>query len=109
MPVLGQAADERFIDFGLTSYAVEVTELHREADAVFHEPRASLLHADRATQLVAADAVLRVADEPDSGEPVLQLDGRVLENRADLHRELGFGVSALALPEPTRRNVPYVL
>lgn len=103
VPVDGLAADEGLIDFGLARYPVEVAELHGEADAVLHEPSGALLDADGAAKLVGRDSVLGVGDEPDSGEPILQLHRRVLKDGPDLDGELP--LARLALPQTPRGQV----
>ncbi len=68
-----------------------------------HEPRRLLSGAECPSEFVRRDAVLGVGDEPDSGEPLVESERRVLEDRAELDRELLF--TALALPESASRQV----
>jgi hypothetical protein len=50
--VAGEAADKRFVYFKLPCYFLERTGLHREPDAVIHEPRRFLRHFQRPMNLV---------------------------------------------------------
>src|SRR4051794_38354419 len=47
---------------------------------------------------VAADSVLAVHDEPNSGEPLVQTDGGVLENGSSFQAEAGPVMFSVALP-----------
>ena len=57
-------------------------------------------HAKRPVQLVRTDPVLRVGDAPDRDEPLVEPEGRVLKDRADLVAENMFAafVAAQQLP-----------
>ena len=72
--------------------------LHSQPDSVQHEPCGFLCHAKGAVQFPRRNAVLVVDDHPDSGEPLLKRNRRVLKDRSDLGRELALRVNALALP-----------
>ena len=50
--------------------------------------------------LIGANAVLAAHEKPHGGEPLVETDGRVLENRADLEREFLLGMSAITAIEP---------
>lgn len=95
--VPGLATDERFIDFSGPVELVETSGLHGEPDAMEHEPSRLLCDAKSARQFVRRDAVLGVGDEPDSREPLVQPERRILEDRADLDRRLL--LARFALPE----------
>jgi hypothetical protein len=64
---LGLAADEGLIGFALPAHLLEGVGLHRQPDAVKHEPAGLLGDAKVAGQLVAADAVFAVDEQPRSG------------------------------------------
>jgi hypothetical protein len=98
----GLAADESLVHFDLARHLVERACLDRETDAVGHEPGGLLRDAEIAGDLVGADAVLAVHDEPQGGQPLFQGDRAVLENSPDLGRELL--LAALALPQPPGRE-----
>ena len=63
-----------------------------------HEPRGFLRDSECPMQLPRRDSVLVVYDHPDSRQPLLKWNRRVLKDRADLRRELPLGMYALALP-----------
>lgn len=65
-----------------------------------HEPSGFLSDANSAVKLVRANAVLAVGEHPDRHKPVLERQGRVLENRPDANRELL--LAAFALPQLAR-------
>jgi len=92
--------DERFIGFDLASELVEGASLHGEPDAMEHEPRGLLSHADAACDLVGTDAVLGVADQPHGGKPLVEADRRILEDGSDLDGELLTRVLRATSPDP---------
>ena len=93
--VLGLAADVGLIDFDFPVHDREVIVAHGLADAVEHEPCGLLGHAERTGQLVGRDAVLGVAEHPDGGQPLGQLDRGALEDGTNLDRELVTAEAAL--------------
>jgi len=93
----GKATDVGLVNLNVALKPVKGFGLHRQADTVEHEPRSLLGHAKGAAQLVAADSVLGIDQEPDRREPLLQADGRVLEDCPKLDAELL--LAALALPD----------
>jgi hypothetical protein len=96
----GTATDEGFVHLNLTLKPLgKGLGLHRQPDTVEHEPRGLLGHSKGAVQLVATDPVLGVDQQPDRGEPLVQPNGGVLEDRAQLDGELL--LAALALPDTT--------
>src|SRR5689334_12837291 len=72
----------------------EVAGAHRLADAVLHEPRGLVGHAQRAVELVGTDTLLAGGHEDDRLYPKVQGDLAVLEDRADLDGELALAVAA---------------
>lgn len=97
--VAGEAADVSLIRFDLAAhFLLERTRLHRNADAVNHEPSGLLRDADSAVDFVRTDAVLAVRHHPNCHEPLVQTEGRVLEDGSDLDAELTARVCALTLP-----------
>ena len=95
-------ADEGFIDFDFAFQFAERHRLHGEPDAVQHEPRGLLGHAEPACQFVGADAVLAIGEHPEGGEPLVEPNGRVLKDRPELDGELL--LAALALPDAASRE-----
>jgi hypothetical protein len=77
-------------------------------NAVEHEPCSLLGNAERTSDFVAADSILDIGDEPDSGKPLLKSQRRVLEDGAHLGSELPFGMGAFALPFPLSRQEGHI-
>jgi hypothetical protein len=91
------AADEGLIDFHLAAQLAAVT-LHREADAMEHEPCGLLSDANRPVKLPRANPILIVYDQPDRRKPFVQSERRVLEYCSGLQAELRTIVLAVAFP-----------
>src|SRR5271157_1748653 len=91
--VASLATYERFVNFYFAlrataePLAVELI-LHGCADAVQHEPRSFLSDFHVLGDLATTDAVLAVSQHPKRHHPLVESDGRILEYRADLEREL---------------------
>src|SRR5271168_838493 len=77
--------------------------LHRQTDAVKHEPSRLLSNTDSAGNFVGTDAVLAIRNHPNGDEPLVEGNWRVLENGADLGTELLAGMIGLALPHAASR------
>src|SRR5260370_41280526 len=58
------------------------------------EPAGLLGDADRPRQLVGADTVLAVGEHPERGQPLVEANRAILEDRAELDRELPPTVAA---------------
>lgn len=101
--VTGLRADVGFVGFADAAEFIEIAVLHRQPEAVQHEPRGFLSHAKGAVKLAGANAVLRVDDQPSGGQPFGEAKGRILEDRPDLGAELL--LAALAVPDPARLDV----
>jgi len=96
-----RTANESFVYFNLAIGTTEFEEraiLHCQTNAVEHEPCALLSDAKSATNLIGTDAVLAIGNHPNSDEPLVQTNRRILENSPDLHAKLALGMNALALP-----------
>ena len=79
---------------------LEASTSQGHADAMQHEPRGLLRHADCAVNFVGTNAVFAVGNHPHSGEPLVQADRDILEDRADLDGELAASrCLRLALPQ----------
>src|ERR1017187_517190 len=104
--VAGLATDEGFVRFDLTGQFVEVPVMEREPQPVHHVPSRFLTDAKVASDFVAADAILAVADQPRGGKPLVQAKGGILEDSPGLQGELGALVVAVAFPKPRVRQ-PY--
>src|SRR5207247_1775629 len=82
------AADEGFICFDRPGHLVDRAGMLRVANAVQHEPRSTLGYFDVTGYLVGTNAVLAVRKQPHSTQPLVQFDRRILEDSANLNREL---------------------
>jgi hypothetical protein len=69
--------------------------LERKAKPMQHKPCRLLRHPKSAVNLPRANAVLAANEQPESREPLLQRDRRILEDGADLNGELATAGSAL--------------
>lgn len=94
----GRAPDEGLVYFDFAAQLHDAAALHGEAEPVPHEPRGLLGDSKRPRHFVGADAVLVVDQHPERGQPLVQSDRRILEDRPDLDRELLAWVLGPALP-----------
>ena len=78
-------ADERLVDLDLpVQHPLERSRVWRQPDPVPHKPRGFLRDPEGTMNLVAADAVLGVHNQPGGHQPLVQADVGVLEDRAGL-------------------------
>src|ERR1019366_5118526 len=97
--VASLAPDEGFVNLDFASeFATAVLILHDETDAVKHEPRRLLSNLHVLGNLVTADAVLAVSDEPSCCEPLVQRDCRIFHHSSDLDRKLALQMMTCTLP-----------
>ena len=96
------AADEGFVRLDRAGKHRAFPVLHGLADAMEHEPRRLLRHAERPRQLVGRGSVLRVRQEPQGRKPFGKRDRGLRENRVGFQRELPPAV--LAAPRFAGRN-----
>lgn len=97
--VLSLSSDKGFVNFDRPSASSELlnrTFAQSKTQTLQDEPCGLLSHADGTSKFVAADSVLAVNEHPESDKPLIKTDGRVLEDRAQFHRELF--MAFLALP-----------
>src|SRR5207249_2260460 len=97
------ATDVRLVNFDVSGHHFEGSRSHSESDAVKHEPRRLLSDAESASEFVRTDPVLRVGRKPDSGEPLVQAERRVLKDRPEFDAELF--LARLAFPDAARGQV----
>lgn len=100
--VASLAADESFVHFHFRPATAEFHKglgLHRQSDAMEHEPRRLLSDAESAMQFVGTDAVLAVGNHPNSDKPLVERKRRIFKDSPDLCRELPLGMLALAFPD----------
>ena len=101
--VSGKATNESFVNFHLGTGTAKLhkrANLHREPDAVEHEPRRFLSDAKGAANLIGTDAVLAVGNHPNSDEPLVEGQSGVFKDSPNLGGELFLGMLALAFPHP---------
>jgi hypothetical protein len=100
--VAGLATDEGFIHLNFPAHLHEGASLHGVSDSMEHEPCGLLSDAQIAGDLVAADSVLAVYDEPDGGHPLVHSEGAILEDGPNLHGELL--LAGVAVPDAASRD-----
>jgi anthranilate phosphoribosyltransferase len=88
---------------------LERAHLHGKPDAVKHEPRGFLRDAERPRHLVGADSVLAVGEHPDGGEPFVEAERGILEDRPHLDGKLPVVMQGLALPHAAGGEEPGVV
>ncbi len=98
-----RAADESFVNLDTSRQLVKRSVLHGLADSVKQEPSRLLSDAKRAVKFKRTDTVLRVGDQPDSRQPLVEADRRIFHDRANLDAELL--LTGFALPDTARRQV----
>jgi uncharacterized repeat protein (TIGR03803 family) len=93
------APDEGFVyfDFAANLGTKEIV-LHYEPDAMEHEPCRFLSDLNITCNLIAADAVLAVGDEPSCGEPLVQRNRGIFHHGANLDGELALCMVLRASP-----------
>lgn len=84
----GLSADKGFVRLNSPAHFFNGTVVDRQADTMKHKPSGGLRDAKRAVKLARTDTILGISNQPESGEPFVQLDRTVLEDRANLHAEL---------------------
>ena len=104
VPVGSLAVDIGFVGLNVPVHLLNGAEAHRQTDAMVHVPRALLRDAERPGHFVGAYPVLAVSDHPDCDKPLVEREGAILENRADLGGELLARVLFLALPKAAGRD-----
>src|SRR5437879_11458924 len=89
------AADEGLVNLYLAGEPCVGSALHREPDAVKHEPRSLLRHTECARHLARADTVLAVHGHPQCGQPFREWNRTIFEDGPDLGRKLSVAIAAL--------------
>ena len=69
-----------------------------ESQTVCHDPHRLLRDAEIAGDFAGANPVLAVHNQPQRGQPLVEAERRVLENRPGLQGELCLRMLAVALP-----------
>ena len=83
-----RAAYESLIGFNRAGHFVDASRVHSVTDTMKHEPRGTLSHCQIARYFIAGNAILAIANKPHRAEPLIQRNRTILENCADLDREL---------------------
>jgi len=102
--VAGLAADESLVHFHIARELADRPVLNRQPDSMQHEPCGFLCHTERAAKLARTDSVLGIQDHPEGGQPLIQPEGTVLEDRADLDGELLLAIAAPIQPASGHQN-----
>ena len=92
------AADESLIDFDRSSATAqfgEAASLQSEAQPMQNEPCGLLSDSQSACDFVGTDTVAAVDQHPQSGKPLVEGDGGILENGAEFYGELLVALFAL--------------
>lgn len=100
--IASKTADESFVNLNIATKLVKGSGLHCLSDAVKQEPCGLLGDAKRAVKLIGANAILRVDDQPDSRQPLVQTDRAILHDGSDLDAEVL--LAALANPDAASLN-----
>jgi hypothetical protein len=74
-----------------------------------HKPCGLLSDTYIASDFIAADSVLAIANQPSSGKPLIQPERTILKDSSDLHTELTLRMASLALPYAARRNKAHLV
>src|SRR5207248_720378 len=102
------AADKGFVHLNLAGQ-LPAALLHRQTDSVQHEPSGFLSDAQVAADLVGANAVLAVRNEPHRRKPLVKTERRILKDGSDLDGKLRLRMASLALPVTPRRHKTDIL
>src|SRR5579859_567201 len=99
--VSSMSTDEGFVYFDSTftaKFPRKETLLHSKPNAVHHKPSGFLSDSYGAVNLIRANAILAIAQHPNSSQPLIQTERGILEDGSDLDGELPSLVDTLALP-----------
>src|SRR5437660_6363395 len=88
MHVACLAADKGFVGRNRACHLIDSPMVLSVPNAVKHEPRSFLRDFQCSTNFIGTDAVFAVRKQPHCGEPFIETNCRILEDRADLNAEL---------------------
>ena len=92
-------SNEGLIDFDFAAdLGTKEIVLHYHSDAMQHEPCGLLSNLHITSNLVAANSVFAVGDEPSCGEPFVERDRRIFHDGTNLDGELALGMVSGASP-----------
>lgn len=103
------ATDKGFVYFDFAGEFAAIFVLQRKPNPMEHVPCTLLSDSERAVNLPRANAILHIGLHPDCGKPLVQTERGILHDGPDFHGKLGLEVTALALPQATGSDVPYIL
>jgi hypothetical protein len=86
----------------------ERTVLHRQSDAVKHEPSRFLSDAKSATHFVGTHTVLAVGDHPNCDKPLVEWERGILEDGSHFRAELFPRMFVLAFPQAAGGDKAYL-
>src|SRR5216684_3806745 len=78
------------------------SKLPRLANPMEHEPRGLLSDMEIARDFIATDSVLAIDYQPHRDQPLVKRERTILEDRADLDRELATVMGLAAFPQAAR-------
>lgn len=97
--------DKGFVHFDFLATPADLHEvfvMQGEANAVHHKPSRLLRDAQRPTDLIGTNTVLRVHNQPNGNHPLVHAQRGILKDSPDLDRELL--LASLAKPDAARRD-----
>src|SRR5258705_1163425 len=80
--------DKSFVNLNVSHEFLEGSSLHRLANSVKQKPRALLGNANAPVNLIRANAVLRVDDQPHCSQPLVQANRTILHDGSQLDAEM---------------------
>lgn len=89
------AADKGFVAFNRAGKLFKSSALHSQADTMKQKPGGFLRDADSAMNLIRANAIFRIANEPHRTEPFIKSDRRIFHHRSKFNGEHLLTVFAL--------------
>ena len=95
--------DESFINFDFPAQLSERTILQGKPNPMHHKPSGLLSDPEVTRHFIGTDSVFAIAQHPNCGKPLIEADGRVLEDGPDLDRELPLGMVTPTLPDAAAR------
>jgi hypothetical protein len=98
MHIAGLPADEGFVDFHFPAELAGVVVLQNQSKPLKHEPCGLLSDFQIAGDFVTAYPVFAVDKHPESGKPLVEADGGILEDRSDLHGEFALRMMSRTCP-----------
>src|SRR5688572_5880722 len=102
MHVTSETTDKSFVNFNRPHELVKGSGLHGLADTMQEKPCRFLSDAKRTVDLVRANPILRVDDQPNGRQPLIETDRRVFHDSSELHTKML--LTAFANPDAASLN-----